>query len=329
MKKKRFQLGSAAVLCAVLLAGCGESTAVLMKNAAGGISTYAVTESAAVMEDAAAEETVPEYPAEETAPDISSTQATARKLIRNVDLEVETQAFDELMANLTDEVVQLGGYVESCSTSRYSAYDGWNGSIEARVPCEHLDDFLAEVSENSNVICRNERVEDVTLRYVDLDTHKKTLITEQERLLALLEKAETVEEVIAIESRLSEVRYQIESMEEQLRTIDNQVSYSTVYISIQEVALLTPSADKSVWQEIAEGFGNNVYRIWDGIASGIVEFLIALPYFVMWGVFLIAAVFLLRLLRKVRRKKKEKRNAKQQLESTYEVIPPKEEKGDK
>lgn len=329
MKKKWFQTGSAVLLCALFLTGCAQSTDLLMKNAADGISTYAVNESAAVMEEAAAEDAAAEYPPEDMAPEISSTQASSRKLIRNVDLEVETQAFHELITNLTKEIGQLGGYVESCSTSRYSPYDSWNGSITARVPCDKLDLFLSKVSESSNVVCRNERVKDVTLQYVDLETHKKMLLAERDRLLELLGQAESVEDVIAVEGRLSEVRYQIESMEEQLRALDNQVDYSTVCISIEEVALLTPAADKSVWQEIAEGFGNNVYRVWDGIVSGAVEFLIALPYFAVWAVFLAFLFFLLRLLKRVHRKRKEKRRSKQQTADTYEIIPPKEEKEDK
>ena len=69
----------------------------------------------------------------------------------------------------------------------------------------------------------------MTLQYVDLESHKKALTTEQDRLIELMEQAETVEDIITIEGRLSEVRYQLESMESQLRTYDNKIDYSTVY----------------------------------------------------------------------------------------------------
>ena len=65
-------------------------------------------------------------------------------------------------------------------------------------------------------------MDDVTLRYVDVDSHKKALETEQERLLALLEKAENVEDIITIENRLSDVRYELENYESQIRLLDNQ-----------------------------------------------------------------------------------------------------------
>ena len=54
-------------------------------------------------------------------------------------------------------------------------------------------------------------------------------------ILELLEKAGTVEDIITIEGRLSEVRYQLEAYASQLRTFDNQVDYSTVHINISEV----------------------------------------------------------------------------------------------
>ena len=107
--------------------------------------------------------------------------------------------------------------------------------MTVRIPAQQLDAFLSSVSEVSNVISRNDSVSDVTLQYVDMESHKKALTAEQDRLLELLEQAESVEDIITIESRLSDVRYQIESMESQLRTLQNQVSYSTVYLDIQEV----------------------------------------------------------------------------------------------
>ena len=72
------------------------------------------------------------------------------------------------------------------------------------------------------------------------------MTTEQERIWALLEKADTLEAVIALEERLSEIRYQLESMESQLKLYDNQVDYSTVSIHISEVAVYTPTGSQSV-----------------------------------------------------------------------------------
>ena len=92
----------------------------------------------------------------------------------------------------------------------------------------------------SNITYRQENVEDVTLDYVDVESRKKMLETEQQRLLELLETAESLDDILTIESRLTEVQYELDSKESQLRTYDNQIDYSTVYLDINEVVRYTP-----------------------------------------------------------------------------------------
>lgn len=103
-------------------------------------------------------------------------------------------------------------------------------------------------------------------------------------LLELLEQAETIDDIITIESRLSDVRYQIESMESQLRTFDNQVSYSTVYLYIDEVKTYTQTEEQTRLQRMAGGFVNSLKGIGNGFLDFCVSFVIALPYLVVWAV---------------------------------------------
>ena len=49
-------------------------------------------------------------------------------------------------------------------------------------------------------------------------------------------------------NRLSEVRYQLESIESQLRTFDNRIDYSTVYLYIDEVEVFSPTGRKRMEQ---------------------------------------------------------------------------------
>ncbi|CDC50048.1 putative uncharacterized protein [Clostridium sp. CAG:58] len=136
-----------------------------------------------------------------------------------------------------------------------------HASITARIPADQLDSFLQVVEDQANVTERSETATDVTLQYSDLESRKKTLTTEQERIWALLEKADTLEAVIALEERLSEIRYQLESMESQLKLYDNQVDYSTVSIHISEVAVYTPTGSQSVGTRIQDGFKRNLTSV--------------------------------------------------------------------
>lgn len=240
--------------------------------------------------------------------DGQTTVETNRKLIKTVNMTVETENFDELVEKLNQKVEALGGYVEQFSTqgmenNRYA-------SITARIPKSNLDAFLETVEGASNITYRQESVEDVTLTYVDLESHKKMLLKEQERLLEFLDEAETIEDIITIESRLTEVQYQIESMESQLRTYDNQIDYSTVYLDIEEVARYTPQEKKGTWEQIKTGFMENLYSVGDGLRSFFIGLIISIPnifvFFVIVGILALIVRAIIKWEKKHSAKKAEK-----------------------
>ena len=217
-----------------------------------------------------------------------------RKLIRRVNMDLETKEFDQVISSLENEVSALGGYIESMNTYNGSSYTSHRetryADMTVRVPQELLDGFLETVSGLSNVTRRSDNVEDVTLEYVDMESRRNALVTEQDRLLELLEQAQTVEDIITIESRLSEVRYEIESMESQLRTYDNLVDYSTVYLNISEVEIFTPTQEESIWERISGGFMDSLENIGKGFQEFFVGFLINLPYLLVAGIFAAAVI---------------------------------------
>lgn len=271
-----------------------------MLNSAAG----AMTEEAVEYEydDAA---TAPQETPEEGTADVPGDALAGRKLIRNVNMNVETEEFDVLVPHLQNRVTALGGYIEDMSS--YSRNDQYSSdyigtkylryaNVTARIPKQNLDTFLNEVGEQSNVVSRSESVTDVTLQYVDLESHKKALTTEQNRLLELMEQAQTVEDIIAIEGRLSEVRYQIESMESQLRTYDNKIDYSTVYLSIDEVERYTPTEEVTTGERIRTGFIDSVKGVGKGFSNFGIWFVINLPYLIVWAVIIVIIILVVRLI---------------------------------
>lgn len=256
------------------------------------------------------DEAIAEEASDEGGSEAPQVADTKRKLIKNVDLQVETEAFDELLLAVTGRTESLSGYIEESYTYNGSQYYGKgtrNASMTIRIPADRLEEFLSDISEVSNVISRNDRVTDVTLQYVDMESHKKALVAEQDRLLELLGQAENIEDIISIESRLSEVRYQIESMESQLRTMDNQVSYSTIYLTIEEVKQYTPVAEQSIGEKIVTGFQRSLIDIGNGFLNFGIGFVIYLPYIVLWAVIIAVLLLLVRLIVRKRRSKKLKK----------------------
>ena len=234
-----------------------------------------------------------------------------RKLIETVSLEVETKDFEQLMSVLNARIQELGGYVEDMDTYNGSSYSDYHSmrsaNLTVRIPNGQMDNFLNTVSDNGNIVRRSGNIKDVTLSYVDMESRRNALRTEQSRLMEFLDRAETIEEIITIEERLSEVRYQLESMESQLRTLDNLIDFSTIHISISEVRDLTPIAEPTVWERISEGFRKSVADIGDGMLELGIWFLVHLPYLAIWGILIGILVLLLRRHRANKKKKLEER----------------------
>ena len=305
-------------LMAVGLTGCGASSKSAQTEAAVADSAYVDDDlysyDNSFYEEAASEDYDSTAGSTET---VEKVQDTSRKLIKNVDMSVETEEFDALLANVEKRIEALGGYIETSNIYNGSTYNSYgrlrSADITARIPAQKLSEFLSLVSESSNVISKNENVTDVTLQYVDMQSHKEALQTEQQRLLELLEQAETIDDIITLESRLSDVRYQIESMESQLRTFDNQVSYSTVYLYINEVKTYTQVEEQTRLQRMTSGFVNSLKGIGDGFLDFGVSFVIALPYLVVWAVIIVVVILFIRLIVRKSKKSSEKRALKQQI----------------
>ena len=240
---------------------------------------------------------------------LAPTVNPARKMIRRVYLAMETKEYDALTTAISAQVALLGGYIENSEQSGGSyIYDDMgqpaprgnrSAYVVARVPRDQVDAFIEGVSKLGSVRSRQDSVEDVTLQYVDIESHKKSLLVEQERLLELLGRAEQLEDIIALEARMSEVRYQLESYESQLRVYDNQIDYSTVTISVDEVERITPIEEKTVWSRISAGFANTLYRIGEGAQDFFVWLVVNLPYLILWAVILaVLAIIARRVLRR-------------------------------
>lgn len=285
-------LGIFAALMVTAVSGCGSAskyeaaadTAASVSMSASEAWDGGIYENSAVMEEAAEAGYGEEYEQEQQA---EAVQDQSRKLIKNVDMSVETEEFDVLIRHVETRVEELGGYVEQSSIyngSYTSNYRSRSASITARIPAQKLDQFVTDVAEQSNVTRKSESVEDVTLQYVDLESHKKALLAEQESLLSMLEQAQSIEDIIAINAQLTDVRYRIESMESQLRTYDNKISYSTVYLNVEEVEQYEPYAPKSTWERVSEGFVKNLRKVGNGISDFFIEFVIALPIIVALAV---------------------------------------------
>lgn len=288
MKLKRYlALAVSILLIVTLFAGCGASK--MSAGSAGGDPGLA------------------EDGLNDSAGTAGSITPQNQKLIRTLYLYAETENMDDLLAKIEAQVAQLEGYVEARQVHNGSAYSTSRyryASLTIRIPAEKLDGFVGQVSENSNIISNRETTEDVTLNYVATESRITALKTEEARLLELLAQAQTMEDLLLIEARLTEVRTELEEVTSQLRLYDNLVSYGTIHLELEEVAQYTEPEPETVWERIGTGFMNSLKGLGNGLTELFIFLIVSLPYLVLIGAIVVVAVLLYR-----RRKKKEAQDA--------------------
>lgn len=219
--------------------------------------------------------------------------AENEKLIRTVTMRLQTKEFDALLLYLDDKVAEFGGYIQNSqiygNSMESSGYR--SASLTLRIPQSSLDTFVSGVSETATVVRKTENAENVTLQYADTEARLKSLQIEQERFLALLEKADTVESILVLEEHLTELRYEIESYASTLKVYDNRVEYSTVTLDITEVnRVVSVEQNPTLFTRMKDGFVNTWYEVKDGFANLAVWLVTNVLYLLFWAVVIVVAV---------------------------------------
>ena len=204
-----------------------------------------------------------------------------------------------------------------------------------RIPDANLDDFVTVMSGMSNVVSKTSTATDVSLQYTDLESKRDMYRAEQESLMQLLEKAESIEDITYLTQRLTEVRYNIESMERQLRLYDNQVDYATVSLRVTEVEVLTPQVieQKTPAEEIKEGFQASLEDVINSLKRTGMNFVINLPYIIrtlailaiIAGIGFAVVRIIIAVIKKSIRKRKAKKAAKEAANAKEVTEAPAEE----
>ena len=251
--------------------------------------------------------------AETPEPDDSVADYTA-KIIYTASVSIETTEFDKAVAALENQVRKIGGFVESSNVTGDTQYnaDGTTSIVNrwayytVRIPCEQFESFLHETEGFGNVTSTSRDAQNVTSAYTDYEARLSSLNTQEERLLDMLAKSEDVETLIALEQRLSDVRYEIESIERNLRNLDRKITYSTVSLTLEEVEVYTPTApvQRTFGEKLASAFSDG----WNGFTRGIQNVILglasALPALILLAVITAAVIVCIKKARKKRKAKK-------------------------
>lgn len=282
------------LLAAAVLTGCGAK-----------LSTESAGNSGVALDKESGGDYIYGSVSDSATSDTAASESLGQKLIKTVTMRAETEDLDALLAALSDHITALGGYTEFQNVYNGSAYSTRryrSAELTIRVPADRLGEFVTHVEQGSNVISKTESIDDVTLEYVDTESRLKALQAEQDRLLELMDQAGDLSDLLQIEARLTEVRYELESVASRLRVLENLVSYATIELQVDEVEVYTEVEKQTVWQRIGSGFTQNLH----GIGEDLTDFFVWLVTYSPQLIVTIAALALLVTLarRAVRRRRK-------------------------
>ena len=238
-------------------------------------------------------------------------EGSPEKLIYSASATVETTEFDGTIEKLSALVEQYGGFVESSSVNGSNYYTQSRGysstryaSYVIRVPSEKFSALMGSLSTLGNVPYSHTYTENITAQYYDTDARLTAYQTQEARLLEMMEAAKTVEDLIAIEEKLTELRYQIESLQSTLKNWDRQVAYSTLDLEVQEVVEYTPESRMSYGQELALALCSGLKRTGEFFKDLLLAIVGALPALVILAVVLAILIPVWKKRRKARKARK-------------------------
>lgn len=295
MKKRFF-----ALLCLIvaigMLGGCGASA----KNDSDSAGEY-------LMDDNFTEAPAADEAESWGGSDVSASFPDAGyglKLVYNATINLETLDYDKSLADILAALTECGGYVSSQYTDggyrllddRYSTR---YAELVLRVPADQYEAFLQGGAAFGNVTSVTRGMDDITTEYIDTEARLNSLQAQEERLLAMLDRAGTLEELLSLEDHLAQIRYEIERYTSTMNAYENMVAYSTVTIYLREVSTITNTSNT---------FGAQLKNALSGSLRGVVEFLQRLLFFLIYAFpYLILVAGLVLILRKILRARRARR----------------------
>lgn len=232
------------------------------------------------------------------------------KIIRTARMTIQTLDFEKSITDLAALTENHGGYYETAqieSGGYYNQNARRSAYYVVRIPKENFVAFRDAIGSVGYVYSATEDTQDVGEDYYDTEARLETLTTKRERLLALLDKAELMEDIISLESALADVQYEIDMHTSTLRKYDSLIDYSTFTINLDEVVKIDeePGPQESFGAKLLDSLKDG----WSDFVDGLQDFafwfarnVITLVILAMIVVIVIKVVFVIRKKRRSKTK---------------------------
>ncbi len=242
----------------VLLAGCSGAGATASDVVAGGEAITTQGQVTGVAPELGAP--APDAPAQDKAAaggTVSTAVTPDRQIVKNAYVAMRVDDVARSVFDIHGLIKKRNGLVASEDTQ--ASGESTSSMMTAQIPAADLDAFIADVSKLGTVDSVSVTAQDVTGQVVDLDARIKALQTSVDRMTQLLAQAQRIEDMLAIETQLSQRQAELDSLSAQRKTLGEQVAYSTVTMA------LTPKSSVSTVE--APGFLSGLASGWAALVS--------------------------------------------------------------
>ncbi len=241
-------------------------------------------------------------------------ETTLRHVIRSGSIELTVTDTRETIREIRDMIEDAEGIISNSNI--YEMREGQYGAnLILRVPDRNFDAVMAQLETYGKAINVRTGLDDVTMQYIDLESRLNNQKAQEERLVEILEMAETVEEVLEVEKELYRVRGEVEAMTAQFNYLKDQVSYSTIHLSLREETIptgtISPSAFHNLGSRIAQAFIGSINIVLNSVSFIIIAFSALLPILIILGLLVILIWIVVRKLSKRKDKAKDNIETKQ------------------
>ena len=245
------------------------------------------------------------------------------KLVYTASVELETKDFDAAVEQLNERLDEVGGIIQDenfyddtpweyyygiyddSTTRKVSGYKRLVTTV--RIPTANLDAFLNDIGGIGHVTSSSSYVSNITQEYYSTKSYLESYQNQLDVLLGMYEQCETIDEMITVEQRISEVQAEINQLTTRISSYDRDVAYSTVTITMTEVTEYSDTPREQEEKSFGEKVIERVINSWHTMLD-VLEHLLYFIIDIMWLLIIIGIILTLVIV--INRKHKKKLMAK-------------------
>lgn len=229
-------------------------------------------------------------------PDAMNPVTVNKKLIKDGNMRIETKDIQASKQRMDGLLKQYNGYYESENLDNNDFETSYN--LKIRIPAQSFEALIGALENGEDEVkSKYIQARDVTEEYIDVESRLNNERAYLERYKALLAKASTVKDILAIEESIRTIQEEIESREGRLKYLNDQIAFSTLDVQLvkKHPYKFTSKQKAPFWERMKKSLSNG-WSFTIGLALALVS---------LWPVWLIGAAVIV-VVKQSRKRRKEK-----------------------